>query len=479
MEALANSVPEIETLLSHGGANLLTDLVFEFLRMPSCGGRETGLNYGLWRDKTVTGSGLREWQEAHKPIAMLRRKNPVEQEKPKGFRKKKLYASEEDDHPNIWKMAYADFMTAMMTFFLVMWLVTFAAKEKAVQLSNYFNPIKFSDTAPFTRNVFDAERDRGEHETIRAIMLKIAKGKHSGKLASAPSEKIEEEALFHDPFGVLTQLASQAEQAMAAAAARNPDTLIGKGSSHDPFVSFYITGPLVKWITAAWQHEMGSDTGATAPPVLSLNSEAVTAGDRKPKDAAAPHLLEAETDSTQEPKPSPVEDRKKADIQKRAAQLEKEVAQLIASLPKSYGPEVTVKAVFEGVLISLTDGANFSMFKISSALPSPQLVLFLERLGGIVNEYPGEIIVRGHTDGRPYAGDRYGNWRLSVDRATMAYYMLLRGKVGDSRFIALNGYAERDLKNKADPLARENRRIEILIRVPELPATADEEKGYR
>ncbi len=135
--------------------------------------------------------------------------------------------------------------------------------------------------------------------------------------------------------------------------------------------------------------------------------------------------------------------------------------------------------MFDGVLISLTDGANFNMFKISSALPSPQLVYFLERLGGIINRYPGEIIVRGHTDGRPYAADRYGNWRLSVNRATMTYYMLLRGKVSDNRFLALNGSAERDLKNKVDPLAGENRRIEILLRAPELPAAADAEKGYR
>ena len=49
----------------------------------------------------------------------------------------------------------------------------------------------------------------------------------------------------------------------------------------------------------------------------------------------------------------------------------------------------------------------------------------------------------------------------------MTYYMLMRGKVSDSRFLALKGYAERDLKNDADPLAPENRRIEILIRLPE------------
>jgi chemotaxis protein MotB len=84
-----------------------------------------------------------------------------------------------------------------------------------------------------------------------------------------------------------------------------------------------------------------------------------------------------------------------------------------------------VKAVTEGVLISMTDGTGFSMFKIASAVPSPPLVLFLERLGGIIAKYPGGIVVTGHTDSRPYARDSHGNWRLSVNRATMSYYMLL------------------------------------------------------
>jgi flagellar motor protein MotB len=36
---------------------------------------------------------------------------------------------EEGHHGGVWKIAYADFMTAMMAFFLVMWLVN-AANEK-------------------------------------------------------------------------------------------------------------------------------------------------------------------------------------------------------------------------------------------------------------------------------------------------------------------------------------------------------------
>lgn len=37
-----------------------------------------------------------------------------------------------------WKIAYADFMTAMMAFFLVMWLVSIASPKELVQIADYF-----------------------------------------------------------------------------------------------------------------------------------------------------------------------------------------------------------------------------------------------------------------------------------------------------------------------------------------------------
>ncbi|HEU5136129.1 MAG TPA: flagellar motor protein MotB [Steroidobacteraceae bacterium] len=44
-------------------------------------------------------------------------------------------------HGGAWKVAYADFVTAMMAFFLVMWLVTAVSKEQRAAIFDYFkNP---------------------------------------------------------------------------------------------------------------------------------------------------------------------------------------------------------------------------------------------------------------------------------------------------------------------------------------------------
>src|SRR5882672_2482830 len=46
-----------------------------------------------------------------------------------------------EHHGGAWKVAYADFVTAMMAFFLVMWLVTAVTKEQRAALFDYFkNP---------------------------------------------------------------------------------------------------------------------------------------------------------------------------------------------------------------------------------------------------------------------------------------------------------------------------------------------------
>ena len=41
-------------------------------------------------------------------------------------------------HGGSWKVAYADFVTAMMAFFLLMWLITMSSPEKRARLAHYF-----------------------------------------------------------------------------------------------------------------------------------------------------------------------------------------------------------------------------------------------------------------------------------------------------------------------------------------------------
>ncbi|MFQ5562713.1 MAG: flagellar motor protein MotB [Parvularculaceae bacterium] len=48
--------------------------------------------------------------------------------------------SGEGHHGGAWKVAYADFVTAMMAFFLLMWLLNATTEEQRKGIADYFNP---------------------------------------------------------------------------------------------------------------------------------------------------------------------------------------------------------------------------------------------------------------------------------------------------------------------------------------------------
>src|SRR3954467_9282012 len=53
---------------------------------------------------------------------------------------KKIEEGEHGHHGGAWKVAYADFVTAMMAFFLLMWLLNATTEEQRKGLADYFSP---------------------------------------------------------------------------------------------------------------------------------------------------------------------------------------------------------------------------------------------------------------------------------------------------------------------------------------------------
>lgn len=60
--------------------------------------------------------------------------------------KRKRVVKAEEHHGGAWKVAYADFVTAMMAFFLLMWLLNATTEQQRKGLADYFNP-----TIPISR----------------------------------------------------------------------------------------------------------------------------------------------------------------------------------------------------------------------------------------------------------------------------------------------------------------------------------------
>ncbi|WP_417245431.1 flagellar motor protein MotB [Celeribacter sp.] len=54
--------------------------------------------------------------------------------------KRKKIVAQGEEHGGAWKVAYADFVTAMMAFFLLMWLLNATTEKQRKGLAEYFNP---------------------------------------------------------------------------------------------------------------------------------------------------------------------------------------------------------------------------------------------------------------------------------------------------------------------------------------------------
>jgi chemotaxis protein MotB len=59
---------------------------------------------------------------------------------------KRIVKGEHGHHGGAWKVAYADFVTAMMAFFLLMWLINVTSPEQKQGIADYFAPQRVAQT---------------------------------------------------------------------------------------------------------------------------------------------------------------------------------------------------------------------------------------------------------------------------------------------------------------------------------------------
>lgn len=121
-------------------------------------------------------------------------------------------------HGGAWKVAYADFVTAMMAFFLLLWLLNAATKEQLEGISNYFAPIstrpEASGSGGFLAGEAAAEKGALEARDGTAKPSSPATDEHG-----FPAPKEETDALDEREERQL----AQAEKALRSAVAKLPN----------------------------------------------------------------------------------------------------------------------------------------------------------------------------------------------------------------------------------------------------------------
>jgi chemotaxis protein MotB len=411
-------------------------------------------------------------------------------------------------HGGMWKIAFADFMTAMMAFFLVMWLISASDEKTLDQIATYFNPIKLPDVSRSDKALQNASgsgapEHKDEKKTVKT--QKTETEAETGAEAKESKHKTPEEALFTDPYGILAKLANQVVRTPAPQGLRKEDAtqFAGGTAFRDPFDPDFrkrsgaktiegielqgaasrddkADGNALDSVTAPDENapDEGGEESAPRDPVAKAGfaAEKAPGKRRQVKTPEATAEAAAKGDNTH-PGDAEVESGDTADAaeaskagvnDKAARNLESQIKETLREAGLKDLPAIKVEQTQEGLVISLTDKLNFEMFSVSSAQPRPELVVAMEKIGKLLLPQSGKIVVRGHTDGRAYRSGGYDNWRLSTDRAHIAHYMLARSGLPESRFERIEGHADRNLKIANDAKAASNRRIEILLRQPTL-----------
>ncbi|WP_319532061.1 MotB family protein [uncultured Cohaesibacter sp.] len=458
----------------------------------------------------------------------------------------------------VWKIAHADFMTAMMAFFLVMWLISTTDDAAKREIAQYFNPVKLAEMSQYQKGVADPEAKSGSAdseassqvvkdgtaystENISSEIQKFGEAGNRTYFEGATTSEVlptyTEAEIFSDPYGVLNRIMMSADPSLARAVqqaserAMEEASIGNKGGTalRDPFDPLYwqlqpdeaadsqstadvkparvdpllgeaedkfsglITGPdpvsRVSMGPALGDRLASVTEGLEASPSLSDGADKLLEEnlleENLPHDETAkaggnlPMLGEKTADPVEQKSGEQASDMKLASAEKAeagdAATGEEKPSQRLARYraaleeemnraPKlDVTNELSVQDKGDGLLIDVTDSPTWGMFAVGSSEPSAQSIALLEKIARSLSSIDGKIIIRGHTDGRPFRGKDYDNWRLSTARAHMARFMLIRGGLDEKRLLRVEGYADQQLKHPDHPEADDNRRIEILV----------------
>ena len=322
-------------------------------------------------------------------------------------------APEPPHHSGAWKVAYADFVTAMMAFFLLMWLLNATTMKQRQGLADYFSPANL-----FSRGRSGAGKPFGGHTPFDHGALVSDRGvQHiiTGPNPPDPHARAQNE-----------DLPGQRDRYMRGGPYAMPS------SRPSP-----LAGP-----------------GGTPMPAQMASTAAPSSGATPSAAGPAAGMARAQREAGR--------------FRQAAARIRKAIRADPAL--RRLAPQLAVDQTRRGLRIQLLDARHKPMFAFGSAAPNARARQLLRLIGPILAKLPERIAIGGYTDAAPYPGPLVTNWELSADRANATRRMLLAAGVPGSRIDRVTGHADRDLLVPSNPLAPANRRIAITILRTAAPA---------
>jgi chemotaxis protein MotB len=328
---------------------------------------------------------------------------------------------EGEAHGGSWKVAYADFVTAMMAFFLLMWLLNATTEEQRKGLADYFSPnsvLSHNSSGvgqPFGGRTAFSEggmlSDLGSPQVTVGKQPVVDQIEDDGSDVIAQPRPHRDDAKNADP-----DLGGRSSQKLPPRQARNA-ALVGPTS---------VAATAAGSVAAA---AAGRGDAQRKPTEAELRTELVRR-EKQAFDQAAQQIRDAVSNDPQ--------------LEELARQL-------------------AIDTTPDGLRIQIRDADREPMFPFGSAVPNDRARLLLQKVAPVLTRLTQDISIAGHTDAAPFTGPGRTNWELSADRANATRRLLVESGLQESRIRSVTGNAERDPAVASDPLAAANRRIAIVV----------------
>ncbi len=313
---------------------------------------------------------------------------------------KKIHAGH---HGGSWKIAYADFVTAMMAFFLLMWLLSMLNKYQLQGIAEYFKtPMK---------EVFNKQSMIAHVDNFKPDEL----GPTADKATGSP---------------VNTEFATE----------KNAGTQLTKEDlAKKPH-------PLQKDELISAGQQKQSNANDKDDLAKQANGDKFDAKKQETQDQFKNKITQVANLSQLKAMQGQLEAKLNSDPQ--AAQFKNSLNFVITS---------------DGLKVVMKDLENKPMFTSGKADFNKDAKNMLNWLTQQINQYRNKVIIIGHTDSQQYSNSHYSNWELSADRANATRQILVESGMANDKVLRVMGGADTSLANAANGKDPSNRRIEIII----------------
>lgn len=346
-------------------------------------------------------------------------------------------------HGGAWKVAYADFVTAMMAFFLLLWLLNVTTSDQRKGIADYFSPVSVSREQSGSGGMLG-----GKTITVPGAQV-------------SPSSPMSADVPVSGPPGYSAQQTEDADDPTETTAGPGQGTGPGKSAS-GAAANADVADQKPSETRAEFQKRMEEMAKQLGIPGQKPGEKLSDFGERVKE--AMESLQGAAKEARQ--------------FQQAAT----EIRQAIQSVPElePLAQNLMIDQTPEGLRIQIVDQDRVSMFPGGSGQMYPQTRQLVQQVAKALSKLPNKLSISGHTDSSPFpAGSGRDNWDLSTERANATRRALLAGGIDPSRIQDVVGKADRDPLVADQPNSPRNRRITmVLLRETQAaPATGGQSGG--